>query len=467
MISALIALALIGQEPQVKSSILGESPAKPEATSEGAFKVGAKSHLHLGDSFETSIPAAPSLAAFELMVKHVRESGDDALEKLLHDDTIWDVENYADVEILKIETGNRIAVEVKILDGAFENRTAFVTRSCVSPGPAPLEPFPELGYSFKDKRKIMTAWLHLSHIVDGRPEVERKKDGGAGFLAAQEKLFTRLNLNQDLAKEIMTEVLAKRVHIGKALIEDNPQAERYTVAPSPEPAIDPEYKPRVGDVAYLYSGGLYKKGPRAGQHTDAPICSDYFAFRAFEKALAAKDDEGYDELQDKGKVVHVRTGTRVRILDFHRFPGDEDIRDAIEVRLLDGPLKGKKAWAIDGYVVRPIQRQAVVLAPKKGKTIAEIDKEMEDAAVKKKAEEEEAADKKKAEEKAGMVARKAADASPEKTRRCAALLSVARNLEKSGKSDAATAQYRRIIKDFPDSAEAKAAAERLRSLRKE
>ncbi len=93
------------------------------------------------------------------MVKDVRTVGDTALQKLLTDDKIWDVENYAAVEILGTDTGNVLAVEVRILDGAFENRTAFVLRSEIVEGPPPLEPFPDHGYS--PKTSVRKKWKCL------------------------------------------------------------------------------------------------------------------------------------------------------------------------------------------------------------------------------------------------------------------------------------------------------------------
>ncbi len=246
MTSRFLALAL------AVLSLLGVGEYEP--------KPGDKAHLHFGESFETSIPAAPTLAIFELMLKEVATTGDKALEKLSVDDTIWGVENYVAVEVVKVDTGNDLAVEVRILDGVYENRTAFVLRSHVSGGPLPVEPFPEHGYSFKEKRKIMTAWLRMSYVVDSLPEEQRKADDGAAFLKAQEALFKRLKLTQDQAKAIMAEILVKKVHIGKELIENNPQAEHYVVAPSPELSPDPNYIPKIGDEAYLYIKAVYSKG---------------------------------------------------------------------------------------------------------------------------------------------------------------------------------------------------------------
>jgi hypothetical protein len=226
------------------------------------------------------------------------------------------------------------------------------------------------------------------------------------------------------------------------LFNDNPQAEHYVVAPSPVMVPDAHYVPKVGDEAYLYFEPVYKKGERAGEHMDVSVSSDYLAYRAFNKALAAKDREGYRELEDQGKLASVRTGSKVRILEFHEFPADGDIRDAIEVRVLNGPLEGKRVCVLESRVVRLIQKEApakAAQAPPPKPAPTEGDDEDKHEPVK---------------------------LSPQRSNRATTLLTVARNLEKSGKSEGAVAQYRRIMKEFPGSAEAETAAERIRALEK-
>jgi hypothetical protein len=331
-------------------------PAMP-AVAARAQRPVAKAHLRLDDSFEVFIPAFPSLAAFELMLKDVRESGDEALEKLRHDEKVWGVENYAAIEILDTDTGNDLAIKVRILDGAFEDRIAFVLRNCVSQGPPPMEAFPEHGYSFKEKRKIMAAWLHMSHVADNAPGA--RKDGGAGFAKAQEELLKRLGLTKVQLKEIMAELVVKRVHFGDELIEKNIQSERYIVEPSPELVPDADYVPRVGDEAYLYLGAIFKDGPSAGKHMEVFGCIDYSTFVSHEKALLAKDNEGLKGLDGQGRRVYVRTGTRIKILGFHESSGDASIRDAAEVCLLDGPFKGRKFWVLTSRIARLVPKPDV------------------------------------------------------------------------------------------------------------
>jgi YHS domain-containing protein len=62
----------------------------------------------------------------------------------------------------------------------------------------------------------------------------------------------------------------------------------------------------------------------------------------------------------------------------------------------------------------------------------------------------------------GKDAAKAKAADP--SARAAALLRLGQNLEKSGKADAALGYYRRVVKDFPDTPAAKAAAARVKAL---
>jgi hypothetical protein len=421
------------------------------------LKPGDKAHLQFGDSFETTLPAAPTLAVFGKMIDQVKKDGDEALQKLLTEDAIWDVENYAAVEVVSVEPNNADAFRVKILDGAFENRTAVFPRRYVIQGPPPVEPFPENGFSFKDKRKVMAAWLRMSELESSRPEAKGKKNLGDSFLKAQDDLVKRFKLTMDELKDVMLEMVLKKVHFGKALIEENPNADHYEVARAPELVADESYSPKIGDEAYLYTASIYSKGDKKGQHTDLPICSDFFAYKEFEKVLTAKDDEGYKELEQKHRLDHVRTGTRARVLERHEFPdnGDVFIRDAYEVRIMDGPLKGKKVWVIAGDVVRLVPKakltpspeaqskpvnEAVGITPMKVNSPDRIDTAKEDAA---KAAKEDAA---------------------KKARRAATLLKSAQNFEKADKPSGALIFYRQILDDFRESPQAKTAKERIKAL---
>ncbi len=418
-------------------------------------KPGDKAHLEFGDSFETAIPAAPTLAVFERMIAEVRVMGDKALEKPSVDDTIWGVENYAAVEVVRTDTGNDLAAEVKILDGPFENRTAFVLRSFIFRGPPPQEPFPEHGFSFKEKRKIMAAWLRRMsklHGADSAPEAQRKDDSGANFEKGKDELFKRLKLTQDKVKAIGVELLMKQVHFGKELVDDNPQADRYVVTPSPELIPDPSYNPEVGDVAYVYMRSVYPKGERAGQHIDVPVCSDYLTYTEYKKSLLAHDREGYRELVEQGKLAHIRTGTKVRILDFHKFANTDDNfdRNAYEVRILDGPLKDKKVWVLASEVVRLTSEDS--LAANRGDFVSKTPLEEANSP----ASESKLPPSDEAKEKAARAAIRAAT-----------MLRSAQNLEKLGKKYGAIDFYRMVVKDFPDSPQSKVAAERIKSLSKE
>jgi hypothetical protein len=108
--------------------------------------------------------------------------------------------------------------------------------------------------------------------------------------------------------------------------------------------------------------------------------------------------------------------------DFRRFP--------VEVRILSGPLVGEKRYVPEMWLAKPITDPMAV--PRRSKP--------------------------------RLVQQPAAKPGAAKIDRAATLLQSARNLEKSGKLDGAAKFYRQVIKDFPDSAEAKTAAEKLRSL---
>src|SRR5262249_27425025 len=53
------------------------------------------------------------------------------------------------------------------------------------------------------------------------------------------------------------------------------------------------------------------------------------------------------------------------------------------------------------------------------------------------------------------------------TAKAATLLRLARTLERSGKTEQALANYRQVVKDFPDSQSAKTAADRIKALEKD
>ena len=354
MLLALTILLALGQDPPQpsarKPSILGRaSVSKTANETDGSPKARIRAHLRLGDSFEAMIPASPSLEKFELLIKAARDPDQAVVQKVVEDPLIWGIENFVAIEVVNEETGNDLVAKVKLLDGAFENRTAFVARSSVSQGPPPIEPFPDNGFSFKDKRKILAAWLRMSSL-------ENKKDKGAGFKDAQDALFRRFKITQDKMKAIMVELLAKQAQIGESLVENNPEADQYVVNPSPDMIPDPKYDPKIGDVAHLYSEGIYNEGLAPGRHLPVIICSDYSAFEAFERALAAEDDERLRNLNERGKSTPLKTGTRVRVLGFRYFSDDREVRNAIETRVLDGPLAGKKAWVPSGSVKRLVPK---------------------------------------------------------------------------------------------------------------
>ena len=50
--------------------------------------------------------------------------------------------------------------------------------------------------------------------------------------------------------------------------------------------------------------------------------------------------------------------------------------------------------------------------------------------------------------------------------RAATLVRLARTLERSGKTEQALANYRQVVKDYPDTPSAKTAAERIKALEK-
>jgi hypothetical protein len=241
-------------------------------------------------------------------------------------------------------------------------------------------------------------------------------------------------------------------------------------APQPEPQTKAEVKPAA-------TGERPKKSPARkvemfaepnwvpmpGDRVDvivdgAPACNDLEAVNEALNAIQANDRAGIEQLLKSKRVEKLAKGTKVLVIANSRpakvvsAPRFADIVDAnrqmqaamlaprpdfrklpVEVRILDGELAGEKRYIPEMYMAKLIpdpdapQRRAKPRLAKPAVPKPE----------------------------------------PVKADRASTLLQSARNLEKSGKVDGAVKFYRQVVKDFPDSAEAKTATERLRSLQKE
>lgn len=101
------------------------------------------------------------------------------------------------------------------------------------------------------------------------------------------------------------------------------------------------YKASPGDLATVYiQGGSVFGG------------TDVFAYYDGMKFLTAKDARGFDELASRGRLALLDSGTSVKIIKLTK--GISDIPSSVEVRVLDGPQKGKALHVAPGWLAQLI-----------------------------------------------------------------------------------------------------------------
>jgi hypothetical protein len=175
---------------------------------------------------------------------------------------------------------------------------------------------------------------------------------------------------------------------------------------------DPAWRPKIGDRVELYD---------EDGDGDVPVARGFLDYLELMKLARAKDDVGAQKLIDSGRVLSVKSGTRVTILDIHTEP---TYGRFVEVRVTNGALKGEKVYVGPGFLASMIDNpEAPRPAPR-------------------------------------APVRKADPVATRKSR-----LAAAKALEKSN-AKASIAAYERIAKDYPDTDEAKAAKKRLAELRR-
>lgn len=185
----------------------------------------------------------------------------------------------------------------------------------------------------------------------------------------------------------------------------------------------PNYKPKPGDRLYLFS----EIGKTA-------ITKDRFDLATVIKAGIANDVVGAQQLKDQQRVFLVTTGTQVLVLDTDTLNYKGSEYTACQVRFVDGPFADQSAWCVADEVVK------LVAVPKsKAQLKAEADR-----------------DKPRVAETVNQSA----------DQKAAALLKIAQNLEKDGKTKPALENYREIVKIAPNSASAKTAKGRIEAMSK-
>jgi hypothetical protein len=158
-----------------------------------------------------------------------------------------------------------------------------------------------------------------------------------------------------------------------------------------------------------------------------PIAADLFALAELRKSAHANDSAGYVELRRASRVFSIPNGTAVKVLQFDRGSA------AYEVRVLDGVHEGRSGWTSATLLWgRAEVAQKAASRQKAPATPAEKPDQPETADL-------------------------------QASRHRDSLMRMGKALERSNPK-AAVENYREVVKEFPDTPEAKAAAERIKAL---
>ena len=220
-------------------------------------------------------------------------------------------------------------------------------------------------------------------------------------------------------------------------------------APKGTRVIDPTYVPQVGDHAFADTGQKDEDGEPYG----IPGAVSVQEFITYLQLSQARNDEALDKMEDAKKVNLLDAGTEVVVTAVSPIPLAQvrlpqgTFRGGpvcAEIKVIDGEFKGQVLYAL----ARDIVRYTIVPKPSDGppaksKSSKRAKKRKTPAATEKSAAETPAANP---------------------TARAESMLKLGQSLEKAGKTTGAVEFYRKVVKQFPDSASAKTAAGRLKAL---
>jgi hypothetical protein len=85
---------------------------------------------------------------------------------------------------------------------------------------------------------------------------------------------------------------------------------------------------------------------RQGRTSSLPVAVSFAAFVEYEKATSAEDHRRRDELERRGEVFPVESGTRCRVIRGGGMSVGPIVRTAQEIRLLNGRHKGQSGWIV-------------------------------------------------------------------------------------------------------------------------
>ncbi len=101
-------------------------------------------------------------------------------------------------------------------------------------------------------------------------------------------------------------------------------------------------------IVYTYRAEMERKG----QISRLPIAASFAAFADYEKAAYAEDRRRCDELERRGDVFWVESGTRCQVVRGGGMSVGPIVRTAQEIRLLNGRQKGKSGWIVAKHLRR-------------------------------------------------------------------------------------------------------------------
>ncbi len=91
---------------------------------------------------------------------------------------------------------------------------------------------------------------------------------------------------------------------------------------------------------------------RKGQISRLPVATSFSAFVDYQIAAYAEDRERCQELEGRGDVYWVESGTRCQVVRGGGMSVGPIVRSYQEIRLLNGPQKGKNGLIVAGHLRR-------------------------------------------------------------------------------------------------------------------
>jgi hypothetical protein len=117
---------------------------------------------------------------------------------------------------------------------------------------------------------------------------------------------------------------------------------------------------KATDVPQSYTPATFR--PEAGDRCElgsitggtVAVSKDFFAYEDYAKALEARDKDGLLDLAKAGRLDYLEHGTKVLVIKNHDYGAASDHPSSSEVRILDGPSKGKTGWVVRSRIKQPV-----------------------------------------------------------------------------------------------------------------